>query len=390
MPGQAFIPWNVSRAETVTSAGRKKVLVAMSGGVDSSVAAALLVEQGYEVIGLYMRVGVEAPVKDDSCSTGEGERIRQGCCGTADADDARLIAGRLSIPFYALDFKDDFERIIDYFTAEYSRGRTPNPCVMCNERIKFGKLPDYANAIGADYVATGHYARVGQRGGQPVLMKAVDDGKDQSYVLFGIDRAVLPRVRFPLGEMTKEQVRQAALDRGLPVHDKPGSVEICFVPDQDYARLVRRRRPESFVPGDVVDTEGNLLGRHNGLPRYTIGQRRGLGIATGRPVYVIRLDVETNTVVLGERQALLQKSLIAEKVKLLVDAPHKPFRVQAKIRYLHKAAPATATFLDHARVQVEFDEPQPAITPGQACVLYDGDVVVGGGWIQVGRAIVRI
>ena len=395
----------------MASNGRQKVVVAMSGGVDSSVAAALLVERGYDVVGLFMRVGVEAPVEDDAHSTG-GEaphpahdttdgsghpckvgnahpvvptggrgRSRRGCCSASDAADARFVAGKLNIPFYALDFKDDFSRLIDYFADEYSRGRTPNPCVVCNDRLKFGRLLDYADSVGADCIATGHYARIGERDGRLVLMKAIDSAKDQSYVLFRIDRAVLDRVLFPLGELTKDRVRDEALRRGLPVHDKPDSVEICFVPDDDYARVVRERRPDSFIPGDVVDAEGNVLGRHEGLPHYTIGQRRGLGIAAGKPIYVTRIDVENNRVIMGEREALLRRSLLADRVQLLSDPPRGPFAARAKIRYLHPAADATVTLLDGGRMRVDFDEPQPALTPGQACVVYDGDVVIGGGWI---------
>ena len=399
----------------MASNGRQKVVVAMSGGVDSSVTAALLVERGYDVVGLFMRVGVEAPIGDDACPSEEGStrddtphpahdttdgsgrpcrvgtahqvaptgggRSRGGCCSASDAADARFVAGKLNIPFYVLDFKDEFDRLIDYFVDEYSRGRTPNPCIVCNDRLKFGRLVDYADAVGAAYVATGHYARIGERDGRPVLMKAIDSAKDQSYALFRIDRAVLDLVLFPLGELTKDRVRGEALRRGLPVHDKPDSVEICFVPDRDYARVVRERRPESFIPGDVVDGEGNVLGRHEGLPHYTIGQRRGLGIAAGKPIYVTRIDVENNRVVMGEREALLRRSLLADCVRLLSDPPQGPFAAQAKIRYLHPAADATVTLLDGARMRVDFDEPQPALTPGQACVVYDGDVVIGGGWI---------
>jgi len=439
----------------VPSESRKKVVVAMSGGVDSSVAASLLVQQGYEVMGLFMRVGVAMPAQapphaaggedpssvrtvpegrwtiaqgaspgmpggartqspggaaetltekpslrrpsraeedaDSNSSAGEDAgrhtendgitRARQGCCSSSDAADARFVAGKLGLPFYALDFTDEFDALIEYFAEEYSRGRTPNPCVVCNERLKFGKLLEYADTVGADSVATGHYARIGERDGQPVLMKSVDGRKDQSYVLFGVGREVLARVLFPLGEMTKDEVRAEALRRGLPVHNKPDSVEICFVPDDDYARVVRERRPESFVPGDVLDAAGNVLGRHAGLPHYTIGQRRGLGIAAGIPIYVTRIHVENNTLVVGERDALLRRSLIAEGVKSVIDPLRGPFAAQVKIRYLHAAADATVTLLDGGRMRVDFDRPQPAITPGQACVVYDGDVVVGGGWI---------
>jgi tRNA-specific 2-thiouridylase len=235
--------------------------------------------------------------------------------------------------------------------------------------------------VGARFIATGHYARIGQRDRRPALLRGIDGRKDQSYVLFGIGRGVLDRVLFPLGEMTKDQVRAEAVRFGLPVHDKPDSVEICFVPDRDYARVVRERRPESFVPGDVIGADGRVLGHHQGLPHYTIGQRRGLGIAAGRPVYVSRIDVASNTVTLGNADSLLCGSLVAERVKFLIDAPDGPFRAQAKIRYLHAAAEVTVTPLSEGRMQVDFDEPQRAVTPGQACVLYDGDAVLGGGWI---------
>jgi tRNA-uridine 2-sulfurtransferase len=353
----------------------------MSGGVDSSVAAALLVEQGYDVMGLFMRVGAELPEAKGDCTPDPTGRDRQGCCSASDAADARFVAGKLGIPFYALNFKEDFDRLVDEFAAEYARGRTPNPCVVCNERFKFGKLMDYAATVGADCVATGHYARIGERDGQPALLRAVDGHKDQSYVLFGIERALLHRVRFPLGALTKDQVRAAALERGLPVHNKPDSVEICFAPDRDYARVVRERYPDSFIPGDVVDQGGRVLGRHEGLPHYTIGQRRGLGIAAGHPIYVTRLDAAAHTVTVGERNELMRRALLADRVKLLVDAPPGAFRAQAKIRYLHRAAEATVSLLPGGRMRVDFDEPQMAITPGQACVLYDADVVVGGGWI---------
>ena len=247
----------------------------MSGGVDSSVAAALLVEQGYDVMGLFMRIGVESPTDGDAMSAGGDAGRYKGCCSATDAADARFVAGQLNIPLYTLDFKDDFEKLIEYFADEYSRGRTPNPCVVCNDRLKFGRLLEYAGAVGADYVATGHYARIGERHGRLVLMKANDTRKEQSYVLFGIDRNVLDRVMFPLGEMTKDQVRTEALRRGLPVHDKPESMEICFVPDQDYARVVRRRRPESFTPGDVGDADDDRVS--------------GLDVFKGRPNRLLHL-----------------------------------------------------------------------------------------------------
>lgn len=287
----------------------------------------------------------------------------------------------LGIPFYALNFEKDFDRIIDYFADEYVRGRTPNPCVMCNDRLKFGRLFEYADAVGAQYVATGHYARIGRRGGEPVLMRGVDRRKDQSYVLFGLRREALDRVMFPIGELDKDEVRRIAARHGLPNRDKPDSVEICFVPDRDYAKVVRRRRPEAFAAGEVVDTTGTVLGRHEGIANFTIGQRRGLRIAAGRPIYVTQLDVLNNRVVMGEGEALLAGGLVAERVNLLVTDLDTEFRAEVKIRYLHEAVPATVRMLDGGRVRVAFHDPQRAVTPGQAVVFYDGDTVLGGAWI---------
>ena len=361
---------------------REKVVVAMSGGVDSSVAAALLVEQGYEVMGLFMRVGVEVPEAADDDGREEPARVRRGCCSARDAEDARSVAGLLDIPFYALNFEEYFGQLIDYFVDEYVRGRTPNPCVICNDRLKFGKLVDYANAVGAGYVATGHYARIARRDDNHVLMRGRDDRKDQSYVLFGLDRKMLGRVIFPLGELTKSEVRGIAARLGLPNRDKADSVEICFAPDRDYTGVIRQRRPNAFVAGDVIDTSGQVIGRHTGLCRYTIGQRRGLGIAAGTPIYVTKLDLATNRVTVGGADALLCPALLADRCSFLVDPPEGPFRAEVKIRYLHRSAPGTVYPLGNGEVRVVFDAPQRAITPGQAVVLYDGDVVVGGGWIK--------
>lgn len=355
---------------------KPKVVVAMSGGVDSSVAACLLHEQGYDVTGLFMRVGVEAPpVADDN------PRNHQGCCSASDAADARYVAGKLDIPFFALNFQKDFDELIDYFADEYARARTPNPCVMCNQKLKFGKLLDYADAVGARCVATGHYARVESRDGRRVLRRAADPRKDQSYVLFGIAPDVLERVLFPIGHLTKDQVRDHARRLGLPVCDKPDSVEICFVPDRDYARVVKQRRPDAFRPGDVVDDAGRVVGRHPGVPHFTVGQRRGLGIAAGVPIYVTRVDAESNTLTVGHRDRLLKPALIASGVRMLDPRIGASFRADVKIRYLHTPAPAEATRTGPQSCHVRFDQPQSAPTPGQAVVFYDGDIVIGGGWI---------
>ncbi len=363
------------------SVTREKVVVAMSGGVDSSVAACLLVEQGYEVVGLFMRTGVAEPAPATAHPLTTSGRPHQGCCSATDAADARYVAGMLDIPFYALNFERDFDRLIDYFADEYARGRTPNPCVVCNNDLKFGKIVDYADAVGARYVATGHYARVGRRDGCRVLMRGRDARKDQSYVLFGLDRAVLDRVLFPVGDLIKSEVRSLATRWGLPNAAKPDSVEICFAPGRDYARVVRERRPEALVEGEVLNEAGEVMGRHAGIAHYTIGQRRGLGIAAGRPVYVTGLDVDRNSVTLGSADSLLQEALIGQRANFLVACPEDTFRAQVKIRYLHTAAPATIWRLPGDSVRVVFDEPQRAITPGQAAVFYDGDVVLGGAWI---------
>jgi tRNA-specific 2-thiouridylase len=363
----------------------EKVVVAMSGGVDSSVAACLLHEQGYDVTGLFMRVGAEPP-PEETCAaptpaSAPTRRAHQGCCSALDAADARFVAGRLGVPFYALNFRKDFDRIIDYFAGEYADGRTPNPCVVCNSDLKFGRIVDYADTIGARWIATGHYARIDRSAGAVRLLRGVDHAKDQSYVLFGVARDVFDRVLFPIGHLPKSEVRQLAASFDLPNQHKPDSVEICFVPDRNYARVVRERRPDAFEPGDVLDSEGHVLGRHDGVANFTIGQRRGLGIAAGRPIYVTSLNVLNHTVVMGDVDELLQPSLTADRVNFLVDPPGESFRAAVKIRYLHTAAAATVHVLAGDRIRVEFDEPQRAVTPGQAAVLYDGDIVLGGGWI---------
>ena len=291
-------------------APRKKVVVAMSGGVDSSVAAALLLREGYDVIGVFMRLGSPAGVEHTeepaSCST--TGKNKQGCCSVLDADDARRVAGMLDIPFYVLNFQEDFGRVIDYFVDEYNRGRTPNPCVRCNDWLKFGKLAQYAKAVGADYVASGHYARAEADPvtGRRRLMRGVDLAKDQSYVLFGMSRETLDHTLLPIGGLEKHAVRALAAEMKLPVFNKPDSQEICFVPNQDYAGLVRRRSPATFREGSFVDAAGATVGRHDGHQQFTIGQRKGLGVALGYPVYVVDIDSASNVVTLGEKPAAAQ------------------------------------------------------------------------------------
>jgi tRNA-specific 2-thiouridylase len=348
----------------------------MSGGVDSSVAAYLLKKHGYEVIGLFMRTGAHGR-EDDAPSH------KKGCCSALDAGDARRVADRLDIPFYALDFENDFERIIDYFADEYLAGRTPNPCVVCNNWLKFGKLWSYGKQLEADFIATGHYAQMVSRNGEAQLHRAVDPDKDQSYVLYGLRRSILPRLLFPIGGYRKEEVRALAREAGLGVHDKPDSVEICFVPDGDHASLIRRRRPELVTAGHILDTSGNVLAEHDGIENFTIGQRKGLGFAAGERRYVLRIVPEHNEVIVGERDELLAPGLLAAQVNWLLDEPPAgPLPCTAKIRYRHAGAPAVVTATPNGTAQVVFAELQSAITPGQAVVFYDESRVLGGGWIE--------
>jgi tRNA-specific 2-thiouridylase len=351
-----------------------RVVLAMSGGVDSSVAAVLLKRQGYDVVGLFMRTGVHGD-HDDLPDR------KKGCCSAIDAGDARRVADRLDIPFYALDFEQDFDRIIDYFADEYLAGRTPNPCVVCNTWLKFGKLWSIGKQLDADLIATGHYARIVAGDGGPELHRAADPEKDQSYVLGGIRRSILPHLLFPLGDYRKGDVRELAREAGLGVADKPDSVEICFVPDHDHAGLIRRRRPGRNTAGVVRDTSGIVLGEHDGYERFTVGQRKGLGVAAGARRYVLEIVPETGDVIVGEPEGLLASGLTASRVNWLIDPAAGPLDCLVKIRYRHQPASATVVATpDGARVS--FAEPQSAVTPGQAVVFYAGDRVLGGGWIE--------
>lgn len=362
----------------------------MSGGVDSSVAAALLLREGYDVIGVFMRLGspkgVEA-VETEAASCDTSGKSKQGCCSVLDAVDARRVAGMLDIPFYVLNFEQDFGRVIDYFVSEYNLGRTPNPCVRCNDWLKFGKLAQYAEAVGADYVASGHYARVGTDSvtGARRLLRGRDHRKDQSYVLFGMNRDALQHTLLPIGEFEKHEVRKIAEELKLPVFNKPDSQEICFVPNNDYAALVRRRTPEAFRTGEFVTVAGEPVGTHEGHQQFTIGQRKGLGVALGYPIYVVDIDPASNRVVVGDKESLSKSALVAHQINLLDDSIRQSgtaIRCQAKIRYNHDPQPATAQVTGDDELTVRFDEPQTAITPGQAVVLFDDDVVLGGGWID--------
>ena len=371
-----------------------RVVLAMSGGVDSSVAAHLLRRDGHDVIGLFMRHGEQAP---SACATeaksasslfpilSNTPEHKQGCCSASDAADARRVADRLDVPFYALDFSDDFGRIQDYFVEEYVAGRTPNPCVMCNNWLKFGKLLEYADGVGADFVATGHYARLAQLDGPnspPALLRGVDDGKDQAYVLFGIEREVLSRVLLPVGDYKKDAIREMAREIGLRVAEKKDSQEICFVPDDDYAAFVRNRVGELHSAGEVVTTAGDVVGKHEGIEHFTIGQRKGLGIAFGEPRYVVRIEPDTKRVVVGTAEDLLRDELTASRTNWLIDAPLEPRRCTVKIRYAAKPAPAVVTPLPNRRLHVKLDDPRGGVAPGQAVVCFDGDRVLGGGWID--------
>ncbi|MEZ6141270.1 MAG: tRNA 2-thiouridine(34) synthase MnmA [Zavarzinella sp.] len=379
-----FFPTNICGARFVYHNGlllakgvfMPRVVLAMSGGVDSSASAVLLKEQGYDVIGLFMRTGTHSEQPDDRRDN------KKGCCSVIDAGDARTIADRLDIPFYALDFEHEFDQIIDYFADEYLAGRTPNPCVVCNNWLKFGKLWQFAQQLEADFIATGHYAQIIAGPDGPELHRGVDAGKDQSYVLHGIKREILPHLLFPVGGFQKEQIRAYAAQAGLTnVANKPDSVEICFVPDGDHARLIRQRRPNLQTAGNVVDPEGNVLGEHDGFERFTIGQRKGLGIATDRKRYVLAILPTTNTVVLGDSEDLDSSGLVASRVNWLIEPPTEPLACLAKIRYRHTPVPASVV-VEEDQVHVTFEDPQSAVTPGQAVVFYHGNRVLGGGWIE--------
>lgn len=356
-----------------------RVVLAMSGGVDSSASAVLLKRQGYDVVGLFMRTGVEHP---GDHSPGRRDH-KKGCCSAVDAGDARRVADRLDIPFHALDFEAEFGRVIDYFAAEYARGRTPNPCVVCNTWLKFGQLWAFARTLGADFIATGHYAQVLPGPAGPELHRGADPDKDQSYVLHGIRRDVLPHLLFPVGGHRKPEIRELAREAGLgAMADKPDSVEICFVPGGDHTEVVRRRRPEVARAGVVRDRGGAVLGEHDGIDRFTIGQRKGLGIGGGRKRFVLELLPEENAVVVGDPEELLADGLVASGVNWLTDVPAADLGCEVKIRYRHTAVPATATATPDGGAEVRFAEPQPAVTPGQAVTLYAGTRVLGGGWIE--------
>lgn len=379
---------------------RERLLVAMSGGVDSSVTAALLVDQGYDIVGVFMRNGVKHDVKH------AGKPNKQGCCSVGDSIDAASVAYEMGVPFYALNFEDDFRKVIDYFVDEYRHGRTPNPCVVCNNDLKFGKLIGYADDVGATAVATGHYARCRFERGRWRLFRGRDGEKDQSYYLFGLTQAQLARCRFPLGAMEKSEVRTLAERYDLRTKDKPDSQEICFVPNNDYRTLLQAYAPDALQPGPIVNHDGELVGEHRGTPMFTIGQRRGLNIGGGTPYYVTDLQPESQTVVVGTKDQLGKRRFTVTRVnhiafefdreasclvasqedrESVLDGDGKSFRAHVQIRYRHGGAPCQVQLLADGSYYVELDEPEDSITPGQAAVFYDeshNQECFAGGWIE--------
>ena len=355
---------------------KKRVVVGMSGGVDSSVAAWLLKEQGYDVIGVTMQIWQD-----------EEEKLQEengGCCGLTAVDDARRVAASLDIPYYVMNFKREFkENVIDYFVDEYIGGRTPNPCIACNRFVKWESLLKRSMDIGVDYIATGHYARVEQLpNGRYAVRTSATGRKDQTYALYNLTQEQLKRTLMPVGGYTKEEIREMAAKMNLPVAHKPDSQDICFVPDGDYASFIEKTADQTFPQGNFVLADGTIVGRHNGIIHYTVGQRKGLGIAMGYPVFVLAIRPETNEVVLGKAEESLSRYVRADRINFMsVEDLKEPKKVWAKIRYNHKGAWCTVERTGEDEILCTFDEPLRAAAPGQAVVLYDGEYVLGGGTI---------
>ncbi|WP_251859888.1 tRNA 2-thiouridine(34) synthase MnmA [Clostridium sp. Marseille-Q2269] len=354
---------------------KKKVLVGMSGGVDSSVAAYLLKQQGYDVIGVTMQIWQD----DEEFVEKEG-----ACCSLSAVADARRVANKIGIPFYVMNFKDAFKKnVIDYFVDEYMEGRTPNPCIACNKFIKFSSFLDKAIEMGIDYVATGHYAIIEKQNDRYVIKKSEDDKKDQTYALYNFTQFQLERTLMPCGQYKKTKIREIAKDIGFRVHNKKDSEEICFIPDNDHGRYIKNRFPNRVKEGKFVDKNGNVLGTHKGIVYYTIGQRKGLGLALGKPMYVVDINPFRNEVVLGDLEDLLNTELIAKDVNYIpFDSLKEPMEIEAKIRYSQTPSKALLIPMEDGRVKVNFKEKQRAITKGQSVVFYKGDLLIGGGIIE--------
>ncbi len=361
--------------------GSKRVVVAMSGGVDSSVAALLLRRQGYEVVGVTMRLW--------SSEDADAAPLSKRCCSVEDVQDARRVCDAIGARHYFMNFEREFQRhVVDYFVREYDSGRTPHPCLACNDKIKFDFLLRRALFMDADYIATGHYARVRREGDRARLLKGADGGKDQSYVLFTLRQEELRRLLLPVGEFAKRDIRGLAAEGGLPVADKPDSQEICFIPDNDYRKFVGDRATPK--PGEFVDSEGKVLGAHPGIHFFTVGQRRGLGLRgnTGAPMYVTAIDADANRVVLGRESELMRSELWASRVNYIAgEQPREPIEVGAKIRYKATESAATLTPRGGEWASLRFREPQRAITPGQAVAFYQGDEIIGGGIIETAAGV---